>query len=248
MTVTHQAEQSPDYRYVITVDRNDDPGTRVLTQGHRKFSDAQHGYALRIQDARKEFHIPGELLKTDRRSNRRAGFLDSVVVGPVTIILRRRNSSDSNTNITAGPPDSTAAGLVEKIIIGTVTAIFWAAIFIYSGVNYGYRSAVEFLLWILGFFAVIAAACVVFAIAARGVSLLRGRLVLTAHGRRVEYVVRRGLLFVYVVLVTPVILLITIAFAITALGQFIDIWIVTPLQFISVIVDGIKTLAHWIGI
>ena len=139
-------------------------------------------------------------------------------------------------------------GPVGQTITWTITAIFWGAVGIYAGSNYGYMSVIRFVAWIIGFFMAIGVVVFTLGLAARAVSSLRDRLMVTERGRRVEYVVRRGLLAVYVVLITPVILLVSIAFAISMLGQIVDTWIVTPLQLIAVIVDEIKALARWIGI
>src|SRR5437879_103109 len=135
------------YRYVITIDRNDEPGTRVLKQGHRRRADANHAQMLLIQNARKEFQVNGELSRTDTPSDRRMGILYAIVVGPVTITLRRRTSADNDTDIMLVTSPSKTG---EYIIISGITVIFWAAIFIYAGVEHGYQSLIGFLIWIAG--------------------------------------------------------------------------------------------------
>jgi predicted membrane chloride channel (bestrophin family) len=69
----------------------------------------------------------------------------------------------------------------------------------------------------------------------------------TERGRQVEYFARRGLFYSYVVLITPVIVLICIFGAFSMLRQFIDIW-TTPLQLVAATVVGIRAIGHWIGI
>jgi len=72
----------------------------------------------------------------------------------------------------------------EQLITCAGTAIFWAAIFIYAGVEHGYQSVIDFLIFIIGFFTVIIAITAVVALASRGVSALRDQLVGTERGRK----------------------------------------------------------------
>jgi hypothetical protein len=124
------AGQGANYRYVITVDRNDEPGTRLLTQGHRWRGDAQLAYSFHISDARKKFRMPNDVLsRLDTRSDRRAGVLHAVKVGPETITLRRRKPSD--VNITAPPPKWVRAKSSEpwstRIGNAIVACLIWLA-------------------------------------------------------------------------------------------------------------------------
>jgi hypothetical protein len=226
---------SKNYRYVITVDRNDEPGNRVLKQGHRRRADADHAQMLLIENARKEFLVKGELSRIDTPSDRRMGILDAIIVGPVTIILRRRTSSDNDTDIILPPAPSK---IREYIITGGITAIFWGAIFIYAGVEYGYKSLIGFITSIIGFFAAIFAVAATLALAARGVSALRNRLMATERGSHVEYISRRGLFYLYVVLITPLFVLISIFFVVVVLAQFGAILMI-PLELVAAIGRGI---------
>jgi hypothetical protein len=79
---------------------------------------------LLIQNARIDFQVNGELSRIDTPSDRRMGVLDAFVVGPVTITLRRRTSSDNDTDITLPPA---ASKTMEHIITWGAGAIFWGA-------------------------------------------------------------------------------------------------------------------------
>lgn len=134
-----------DYRYVITVDRNDEPVTRVLAQGHLRRADAQLAYTSRILDARKKFRMPNDPLpRIDTRSDRRGGVLHAVKVGPETIILRRRNPSDGDiapppAKAPAPPPKPLGARVKRAIANSVIWLVCFAIlmsieIYLFGGV------------------------------------------------------------------------------------------------------------------
>jgi len=166
-----------------------------------------------------------------------------VVVGPVTIILRRRNSSDSKPILQPDLLTQSRAG--RKDIIGTVTAIVLGGLFQSTPEsNYGYRSAVEFPCLDLGFFAVIGCRLRSFRNRRRVECLVaRSAWVLTESGA----CVRRG--HFSLCRARNACDSYYHCFAITALGQFFHRHLDRDtIQFISVIRRRHKDVAHWIGI
>lgn len=233
-------QPATNYRYVITVDQSP---AKAETTGYMRCDNARLAYTVRILDARKRFGMPNDTLpRIDTRSDRRAGVLHAVKVGPETITLRRRNASD--VDISPSPVLTSDTSNTGTIIAYVAGAMFWGAILIYAALNFGYTSVLWLLLWIVGFVAIIGAVTFIVGAAGRGVSMLRDQLMKTERGRRVEYVGRRSLFYSYVVLITPVFGLLCLGAAMSILGQFVDTWITTPLRWIV----GIRSLGHWIGV
>ena len=104
------------HRYVITIERSDAPGIRVLTQ-RRWRDDAELAHSILVLDAREKLglmktRLPDScMLPPDPRN----GVLRTAIVGPLTIKLSLRNTSHGDIS---APPRSDPAWLRVGSVIG----------------------------------------------------------------------------------------------------------------------------------
>lgn len=236
-----------DFRYVITVYRRDAQNGALAKHGYRHHDDASLAYAGFIQDARKEFAITDEIPSVNTRQDRRRGILQAVEVGPTIITLRRPNPTDLDAPPTQGRAMSVRMTTAQLAFTWGATLAFWGGIAAFICVKHGIRSLINFVVGFLLIISVIIGIGILFGLLVFGVSALRRMLMGTESGQRVEFLARRGLFYLYVIIVSPILALIFLVGAIAFLNQTIEIF-VTPVEWLVAIVASLWALLRLIGI